>query len=161
MSYEQNYKDTLELHLECIKKAGEQLELPWYLIKSHDKSKWTVWEFEPYARWHKGPKDNPIGYAKAWLHHIHHNMHHWQHWIFPDNYTLGTENGVVRMPKTYALEMVADWMAASKAYTGSWDMSEWLKTNVPKITVHSETSDYLMEVLHDLGYSDFGMFRIR
>ena len=58
------------------------------------------------------------------------------------------------MPQNYALEMVADWMGASRAYTGSWDMADWLSTHISKIKVHSVTAEYLFDVLSSLGYSD-------
>jgi len=64
------------------------------------------------------------------------------------------ENGILEMPEEYALEMIADWMGASKTYTGSWDLTAWLKTNMPRISVHSKTAQYLREVLHWLGYDD-------
>lgn len=60
------------------------------------------------------------------------------------------ENGVMEMPQHYALEMIADWMGASKTYTGSWDMSDWLAENMNKIRVHSKTAKYLREVLSGL-----------
>lgn len=119
-------------------------------IHAHDLSKYTLTEFPHYARQFQGPKNDPDGFAYAWMHHIHHNPHHWQHWIFPDGYTpkeSQVENGVMQMPWNYAREMVADWMGASKAYTGSWDMTDWLLKNLPKIKVHSATARYLEDVL--------------
>lgn len=57
------------------------------------------------------------------------------------------------MPENYLREMVADWMGSSMAYTGSWDMREWLNTNLPKIRLHSYTREELVYVLNELGYT--------
>lgn len=62
------------------------------------------------------------------------------------------EHGVMEMPYHFALEMIADWMGASKAYTGSFDMADWLTRNMPKIRVHSNTATYLRQELNMLGY---------
>lgn len=75
--------------------------------------------------------------------------------MFPDKFNLpgsNLENGVAPMPNRYALEMIADWHGASYTYTGSWDCSDWLFENMPRITVHSETAAYLREQLTNLGY---------
>jgi hypothetical protein len=45
-------------------------------------------------------------------------------------------------------------MGASRAYTGSWDMVEWLTKNIPRIRVHSATARYLNEILDNMGYAD-------
>jgi hypothetical protein len=93
----------------------------------------------------------------AWLHHLHHNPHHWQHWIFPDGYNppgAKMENGVMRMPERYALEMIADWHGAGRVYQNSWDISDWLSDNMPRILVHSETASFLREGLGKLSYAE-------
>ncbi|KKL81427.1 hypothetical protein LCGC14_1994850, partial [marine sediment metagenome] len=41
-----------------------------------------------------------------------------------------------------------------RAYTGSWDMVEWLSKNIFRIKVHSVTAECLFGVLSSLGYSD-------
>ena len=65
------------------------------------------------------------------------------------------EGACVEMPFEYVLEMIADWMGASKSYTGSWDMSDWLCKNIPRITVHSKTAQAIREILDNpLGYAD-------
>lgn len=60
----------------------------------------------------------------------------------------------MEMPRCYALEMVADWMGSSMAYTGSWDMADWLEKNMPRIRLHTKTAAYVREVLDSLGYAD-------
>lgn len=150
------FAESLREHIAYVQEAGRMIGVPEQQLEIHDQSKWTEAEFPGYARHFKGG-GAPDEFAAAWLHHIHYNPHHWQHWIFPDGFTpkgSKVENGVVRMPPLYALEMVADWMGASRAYTGSWDMTDWLDKNIPKIRVHSETMPLLRGILDSLGYAD-------
>lgn len=150
------YEESLEAHILYVKQAGRRLGVDAHQLEIHDQSKYSMEEFPFYAMHFHGPGD-PNGFARAWLHHMNHNPHHWQHWIFPDGFTpkgSNVENGVVEMPQCYALEMIADWYGASMAYTGSWDMSEWLKKNMPRIRVHSATAAYLRSILAADEYGD-------
>ena len=150
------YAESLCDHIAYVQEAGRKIGVFPSLLEVHDQSKWCPLEFPGYARHFKGGGD-PDGFATAWLHHIHYNPHHWQHWIFSDGYTpkgSKVEGGVVEMPGIYVLEMVADWMGASRVYTGSWDMVEWLSKNIFRIKVHSVTAECLFGVLSSLGYSD-------
>ena len=150
------FSDSLSEHIAYVRKAGKVIGVPQNQLEIHDASKWTEAEFPGYAR-HFNDGGAPDEFAKAWLHHIHHNPHHWQHWIYPDGFTpkgSNVENGVVKMPDNYALEMIADWMGASRAYTGSWDMGDWLYKNMPLIRVHSETANYIRQELDKIGYAD-------
>jgi hypothetical protein len=61
------------------------------------------------------------------------------------------------MPENYALEMIADWQGSSFVYTGSWDMTHWLKKNQYKIILHSKTADYVRSILDGLVYE--GLFK--
>ena len=144
-------------HVTNVRQAGEMIGVNKHQLKMHDLSKFNLDEFPHYARNFFGDKADPDGFSGAWLHHIHRNEHHWQHWIFPDGFTprgSTVENGCVEMPGHYALEMVADWMGASKSYTGSLDMTKWLYDNMPKIRVHSKTASHLRGILDSLGYAD-------
>jgi len=154
---------SLNEHIRYVIEAGRNIGVPEEQLKIHDDSKWTAAEFPAYAVNFKGGNllvdaaKVSDDFTVAWLHHIHYNPHHWQHWIFPDGYSpkeSSVENGVVKMPNRFALEMIADWMGASKAYTGSWDMKDWLYKNMPKIRVHSETATYLRESLDTFGCAD-------
>ena len=154
------YLDTLKLHIESVQQAASRIGLPAHHVMNHDASKFSPEEFVGYALHFKGG-GAPDLFSRAWLHHIHHNPHHWQHWIFSDGYTpkgSNVENGCIEMPDLYALEMAADWMGASYAYTGSWDMAEWLSKNTPRIRVHSKTAQYLYGVLDSMGYADSVQF---
>lgn len=152
------YLDSLVDHIRYVREAGERLRVSPTQLKMHDQSKFSHAEFPFYAKHFQGGGD-PDGFAGAWLHHLHNNPHHWQHWLFPDRFTpkgsKNVENGAVEMPYNYMLEMVADWMGASMAYTGSWDMTDWLYKNMPKITLHSKTAADLRNFLdHEGAYAD-------
>lgn len=58
--------------------------------------------------------------------------------------------GPLPMPEKYVREMVADWMGASRAYTGSWDMRSWLDKNLPKMRLHPETRRLVNLVLSEV-----------
>lgn len=155
-SVAQAFTESLREHLSYVREAGARLRVSQAQLDIHDDSKWTIHEFPGYARHFKGG-GAPDEFAAAWLHHIHFNPHHWQHWLFADGFTpkgSNVENGVVQMPANYAVEMVADWMGAGRAYTGSWDMSDWLSEHIPKIKVHSRTAALLREILDAQGYAD-------
>jgi hypothetical protein len=157
---ELEFLESLYLHKRYVFEAGLKIGgIPVDRLANHDASKFWPEEFPHYARQFHGNKDDPVGWAGAWLHHIHHNPHHWQHWIFPDSYSpkgSGIKNGLVIMPEPYVREMVADWMGASRAYTHNWDMSDWLKKSLPKIEkyLNPGTIFCLSEVLVEQGYSD-------
>lgn len=156
------YKTKLTEHISYVWQAGERLGVPKDQLLMHDQSKWSTAEFEPYARFHQGDKGDPEGYTRAWLHHLHSNPHHWQYWMFPAFKTSGAtekdgvclKNGAVAMPQEFCLEMVSDWIGASLAYTGTWDMTEWLEKNLPKIVpnLHPKTLGTLTTILKDEGY---------
>lgn len=155
--YITKYRESLERHIAAVQEFGKRIGVPKRQLEVHDQSKWSEEEFEPYARHFYGPKDNPNSMARAWLHHIHHNPHHWNHWIFPGGWVpdgADCENGVLKMPAWYALEMIADWHGAGYAYTGSWDICDWLAQNMSRIILHSKTAQYVDEVLDMLGYAD-------
>lgn len=150
------FVDSLADHLRYVIEAGRLIGVPEIRLMVHDESKFSIHEFRSYAKHFHGG-GYPSGFARAWLHHMHYNPHHWQHWIFPDGFTpksSNVENGVVQMPNSYALEMIADWMGASMAYTGSWDMNVWLIKNMPNIRLHTETAEYVRGKLDALGYAD-------
>lgn len=149
------YADSLHDHIDAVYTAGNKLKVSFLQLIHHDDSKWSVEEFPHYARQFFGDKEDPTGWARAWLHHLHYNPHHWQHWIFPDNFKKAgadIESGVLEMPEKYALEMVADWMGASYSYTDSWDMTEWLRKQSHKITLHSKTAEFVEMTLLEMGY---------
>lgn len=152
------FAQNLTEHIEYVREAGLVLGVPTKQLKEHDLSKWSCDEFPHYADWFFGNKSQPANFERAWLHHLHSNPHHWQYWMFPDNFGLkggDSENGILRMPYDYVLEMVADWQGASRAYAGTTNMTNWLKANLPKIKLHSETKIDLRNILQAIGYDGF------
>lgn len=155
------YNASLKKHIKNVQQVCRELGVPRSQWEIHDQSKYSDEEYEGYARKFYGegtefPPDENM-FARAWLHHLHLNPHHWQHWIFPMGYRgkggKDIVNGIVKMPEYFALEMIGDWLGANKTYQNSWDMSEWLKDNIPQIRVHPETANFLYETLKDIGYS--------
>lgn len=150
-----SFTESLRTHIANVQKACTLLGVSTELSQGHDLSKWERVEFLPYVRQFKGPADDPDGFAVAWLHHLHNNPHHWQYWMFPDEYQPAgsrVENGRVEMPQAYCLEMIADWLGASMAYTGSWNMRDWLWKNFTRVKLHTRSFDFVIDTLSDLGY---------
>lgn len=150
------YYDRLMAHIAAVQEAGRELGLSEDILAVHDLSKFSHEEFLGYA-YHFHGGGSPDGFSKAWLHHIHHNPHHWQSWIYPDGFHMdgsGMEGNIVQMPPWNALEMIADWMGASKVYSGTDDMSDWLTGNMRKISLHSSTARYVRGILEGLGYEE-------
>lgn len=148
------YLISLDLHIASVQTAGAQLGVPRHLLLAHDESKRSVTELSSYVKNFNGDGD-PDGFPFALLHHLHNNPHHWQYWLFPDSWVrdgYDVVNGALPMPEMFALEMVADWMGSSWAYTRSWDMSAWLTKNIPRIILHPDTAVFVSGVLDGLGY---------
>lgn len=90
-------------------------------------------------------------FLHTWIHHQNHNKHHWEYWI-PRTVHFQTDpsmkaGGPVPIPERYVRELLGDWMGANRAYSGSWNIEEWLTKNVNKVKLHENTLDYLKTVL--------------
>ena len=157
-----DYFESLHLHKKYVMEAGVLVGgITEERLFDHDASKFTIREYPYYARQFHGDRKDPAGFARAWLHHIHYNDHHWNHWLFATGYSpygSGIDlNGALPMPEVCVREMVADWMGASRTYTDSWDMSEWLNDHLPnKIILHQESRQIVGQVLRDIGYVESG-----
>ena len=66
---------------------------------------------------------------------------------------------ILEMPEKFVREMIADWLAASKAYAGTWDMRDWLDKNGEKIILHPATGRLVSKILGEVGHS-FSRFPI-
>jgi len=137
--------------------AGLKTGVPIWRLIIHDWQKFTLSEFPQYARYFFGGKQekDKESFMLAWLHHVHYGKHHWEHWLLNPNYNFSTGiNGKLPMPETYVREMVADWMGASKTYTGSWNMAVWLSNNGSRMeaNMHKDTIDLVHKVLIELDY---------
>jgi hypothetical protein len=144
-------------------KSGCLLRVPLWRSLLHDWSKFTPSEFGRYARWHFGGKENKFEWAAAWHHHQRRNAHHHEFYLlawygedsnFYDGIGERVANFVVvlPMPELHVREMIADLMAASKVYAGTWDLATWFNENGPKMRLHDETADHVADVMHELGY---------
>lgn len=132
----------------------------WRLL-IHDWTKFTPAEWNGYVnRFMRGDagkfdkSDDPDEWHRAWNHHWHNNPHHWEYWI--GNLSQSQHDGdlakfdELEMPLHFANEMVADWMGASKAYTGSWDISAWYNKNRDRMILHPDTRAYVELVIHSV-----------
>jgi hypothetical protein len=123
----------------------------WRLI-IHDYTKFSRAEWTPYVnRFFSGrtgvedkSKDDD-DFKAAWLHHWTRNKHHWEYW----DGALGT----AMMPETYVREMIADWMGAGRAISGSWDLTDWYNSTKNKIRLANRTLVRVEELLREQGYA--------
>lgn len=106
-------------------KAGQPWRGFW-----HDMSKFSPTELGEYVRYFEqgiSPRDVALKQGKvftAWRHHVGHNPHHWEYWIDRQE----TKVVPLEMPVPYFVEMVCDWIGASKTYSTfrgkEWSMDE-------------------------------------
>ncbi len=142
-------------HKTFVFRAGLKTRAPLWRLIIHDWSKFTPAEAPHYGRQFFGSKDDPDGFARAWLHHQNVNPHHWEYWISRTGHDRASHlKGALRMPMWAVREMVADWMGASRAYGGEWPRDwqswEWLQDNLrSKVLprVHPETRQDILDVL--------------
>jgi hypothetical protein len=139
-----NYLKKLLLHKLFVLVAGLRVGgIPLTRLVLHDRSKFFPPEVGPYFRKYSGRSYTQEEWKCAWAHHIQRNPHHWNHWL---------EGGVpVPMPETYVREMIADWMAAGRAYKGNWNIQPWINENASVMHMHEETLLMLREILSTVG----------
>lgn len=152
MIYWRNFLKVLQ-HKWFVIVAGVRVGgIPLWRLLIHDMSKFSRAEFGPYARKFLIEESTPeieMAFAQAWLHHENKNPHHWGYWIARSGKFTGQ---ALPMPRAYAREMVADWWAAGRAYSKSWDMHNWLVKSVPGFNLHPETLRSVYQALSDIGY---------
>lgn len=125
--------------------AGLKMRVPIWRLVTHDLSKFGPGEIFAYGRQFFGDRGDPEGFARAWLHHQNVNPHHWEYWVIRSGHSRGKDKKdyheavALSMPPTYVREMIADWMGASRAYTGKWNMEEWLDENLWRMDLHQDT----------------------
>ena len=146
--------------------AGRRVGISWQQILKHDNSKFSLIEFRYYVEAFELGIKKPE-HATAWEHHWRNNPHHIEYWIDKDlTFTWcindcdwenegGFGGGVKRYPSSYdqpnvwgvwipdkyIREMIADWMAASYAYSGMWPVAgnwEWGNKNLVKMLLKIE-----------------------
>jgi hypothetical protein len=129
-------------------------ELTIWQLLVHDLSKFTLYEFWPYAKHFQGnmspvDKEHDADLDVAWNRHQKLNKHHPEFWMVLNQQA---EVTLLPMPRRYVLEMIADWMGASIAYTGKRDMTEWLKERLAKMRFERGTRQVVECILSYLGY---------
>ena len=151
------YYESIETHRRLVWQVGRVLGVDTAQLTIHDLSKYDPVEFNAYAEWFHGDRDETNAkknFQIAWQHHTRCNFYHWQHWIL-DNDTKGTIknlDNVLSMPYKYIIEMVADWQASEIQYQSRQDMSKWLNSNFDKMVLHKETRDHVIQFLEGIGY---------
>lgn len=135
-------------------------DIPWRGIK-HDLSKFSPVEFWESVRYYQGNR-SPIdackedkGYSKAWLHHKGRNRHHYEYWV--DNFDNGGKP--LQMPYKDAVEMLCDYLGASRAYLGKnfsykAEHEWWLKKSSKPLAMHPQTKAFIHRILCDLAYDE-------
>ena len=133
-------------------KAG----IPWRGFM-HDMSKFSPTEFWESVRYYQGNR-SPIdackedkGVSRAWLHHKGRNAHHYEFW--QDNFDNGGQ--ALQIPYKEAVEMLCDYLGASRAYLGKnfsyqaeWDW--WQKKCEKPLAMHSQTLGFITRCLAQL-----------
>lgn len=130
--------------------AGRKLGVPLFQLLMHDMSKLSPAEFMGYTRRFYGPSRDDADWDQAWSHHQNRNAHHWEYWVLrlPVAGQGNTAFKVLDMPSRYVVEMIADWMAASRAYDGCWptpDNWPWWEVRFPFIRLSPSTLDLVGE----------------
>jgi uncharacterized protein DUF5662 len=125
--------------------GGSRVSLRRLLL--HDLSKFSRAELVPYAR-HFARRDRHAPdpeFERAWRHHYEHNDHHPEHFAG------------ARMPDEAVVEMVVDWLAASRAYEGAWPCCgghwRWLEHGWDRLQLHPENKALAGSLVCALGYA--------
>lgn len=150
----QHYCKVLQ-HKYYLAISGRKVGVSLWRILIHDWTKFALSEAIGYAKYFNGGEKYKSDFDDAWLHHQNHNPHHWEYWVHrsaggpPWNSLDFTPK---KMPEKFVREMIADWMAASKSYAHTWDMSKWIATNWTRLIFHPETRKLARKVLEEQGY---------
>ena len=146
---------TIIIHRHFVGKMCFKMGIPWRGVV-HDLSKFSITELK-IAKYYDGTRSphaacrDLMGYSPSWMHHYHKNKHHYQYFLdiesFPDKVM------AAKMPYKYVIEMLCDFVGASKAYnrhkpewheTEVWDY--WMKACKGQRLMHKD-SEYLIEKL--------------
>jgi hypothetical protein len=138
------------------KLSGTGMTVSLRRLLAHDLSKLSPAEFMPYARHFCG--DKPVDkraprdpeFELAWQHHFRHNDHHPEHFQEPDGHFR-------QMPDEAVVEMVVDWMAATRAYEGHWPCCgghwRWIEDSWDRLELHPINKAFAGAIVCALGYN--------
>ena len=133
--------------------------IPFWRLLIHDWTKFLPSELPHYQRQFFGKADDGGGFIACWTRHQNRHPHHWEYWIPRTGHSRCDppycDNEPIPMPEWAVREMVADWMAAGRAYEGSWPIPQdwqWLKKNLHRICqrLHRDSQRRLRTLLHDM-----------
>lgn len=150
------YLASASRHKWFVFQAGLWTRAPLWRLITHDLSKFSLAEAPHYGRQFFGEDDDPEGFARAWLHHQNVNDHHWEYWIPRTAHRTqgGNDGEPLPMPEAAIREMIADWIGASRTYTGKWPVSvadwPWFEKAWPRIKLHPDTRWQVMEILDEV-----------
>lgn len=133
------YLKTILVHKWFVLVAGRRVGVSVWQLLCHDLSKLLPSEYFPYLRKFGGLPISDEEWDAARRRHYRRNPHHHNYWVADDLPT--------PMPERYVREMVADWLAAGRTYTGSWDIQPWLSARARHMKLHPETLAILTETL--------------
>lgn len=152
---------TVRTHRKWVRHYCHLAGITWRGIK-HDLSKYSPVEFFESARYWTGI-GSPIneakkhkGYSRAWLHHRGRNPHHWAYWA--DNFSEGFT--VYPMPRDDFVEMVCDFLAAGRAYSGvkfsyTGERTWWLHERENGSRAMNEKNKKMLDIIFsDLEYAE-------
>lgn len=121
-------------------------------LQNHDKSKYSVEEFDAYRERfygkNKNKREDSVDFKYAWLHHQHNNPHHWQHWCLKEDDSKDLE--ALEMPYNYIIEMICDWWSFSINRQELDEIFGWYDKNKNKIILHKNTRKQIEEILDKL-----------
>lgn len=149
-------------HKHYVRKYCWKMGLYWQGI-THDLSKFSPIEFWESAKYYQGNR-SPIdackeanGVSYGWQHHKGRNPHHAEYWI--DN--IDSENiKAIVMPKKYAMELLADYLGAGRAYMGKnftfqKEYEWWIKkSSNPNLKMHKNIKVFIEIVLEKLAQTN-------
>lgn len=166
MSRYWNYLKAVLRHKYYVFLAGRRVgNIPLWRLIIHDWTKFLPVEFIGYANWHFGNCKNKETWAKAWLHHANHNPHHHEYWVirwFGEDAQFYEELGepvadfvvALEIPETYLREMVADWMGASRNYSGTWDFRDYVYPRMDRMNIHLASWMRLFEIIEEVDFNE-------
>ena len=147
---------TVLTHKRWVLFYASRLGITWQGI-THDLSKFSPVEFLESVRYWTGTRSpitkakEDIGISYAWLHHKGRNRHHYEYWV--DYFERG---GIPhKIPFKYVLEMVSDWLAACRTYSGQSEEVfkreyDWWLDRCDRLMIHNETKALITDILHTL-----------
>lgn len=140
-------------HKWLVLRFGIRTKAPLWRLLIHDWTKFTPAELPAYAARIYGDTHDPTAFAQAWNHHHKRHPHHWEFWIPVTSHMLSDAPAgePLPMPEWAVREMVADWLAATSAYSGKAPANAgewtWYIENRDTIRLHPETAKLLDRVM--------------